>query len=300
MSTDYVQDGRKGRFWMDDEVVDRYAAELGVHGLAVYTILCRRANKNGSSYPSIRRISEDLGISERQAKRELKKLRDLRLIAISARRDEKGRQQSSVYKVLEVPEPGDSESPCTEPGDSETPGGEGSVSHPKEDTESKEVTTKSVTNVPDLVGEAQATPPPSPPISEKEPTKEKVKPEAPGAYANRRTAELIEQYEREGRSFFRQTGDEKTKLGSQFDAEFKHREVQELDQALLFRVQKAAGLIDGEYPSWSSFRYCLQQVDAGWQPKGTLSRASLSEEQLAQIAENERLTAELLREMAYG
>jgi DNA-binding Lrp family transcriptional regulator len=120
---DVVRDGRRGRFWMDDDILDHYAKELGVHGLAVYTVLCRRAGKNGQSHPSVRRIAEDLGISERQAKRELKKLKDLKLITIQ-RRDTQNK--TSVYTILETP-PGDSQSP--------TPV---TVSHPKEDTVRKE------------------------------------------------------------------------------------------------------------------------------------------------------------------
>lgn len=139
MSADVVREGRSGRFWMDDAILDDYASELGVHGFAVLAVLCRRAGKNGKSRPSVRRIAEDLGISERQAKRELKKLRDLKLISIETRKDEKGRQLSSGYTVLDPPKreakPSDNQSP---PEDSETPGGEGSVSHPKEDTEKKE------------------------------------------------------------------------------------------------------------------------------------------------------------------
>jgi DNA-binding Lrp family transcriptional regulator len=140
--SDEVREGRRGRFWMDDHVLDRYAKLLGVHGLAVYTVLCRRAGKNSKSHPSVRRIAEDLGISERQAKRELKKLKDLKLIAIEARKDQQGRQAASVYTVLE---PADrvpvshAEPPLQS--DSETPGGEGSDSHPskeKEDTYNKE------------------------------------------------------------------------------------------------------------------------------------------------------------------
>ena len=137
MSGEKVSDARRGHFYMYDDILDDYGKELGAFGVAVYCMLCRRAGKNGSSYPSLRRMAEDLGMSERQAKRELKKLKTLGLISIKPRRNEQGRQMSSEYTVLDAPKakkkPGVSESPRPKPEDSETPVGEGSVSHPLKD-----------------------------------------------------------------------------------------------------------------------------------------------------------------------
>lgn len=137
MSGEQVNDARRGHFYMYDDVIDDYGKELGAFGVAVYTMLCRRAGKNGSSHPSLRRMAEDLQISERQAKRELKKLKDLDLISIRPRRNEQGRQMSSEYTILDAPKakkkPEATQSPGPQPEASETPVGEGSVSPPLKD-----------------------------------------------------------------------------------------------------------------------------------------------------------------------
>lgn len=150
--SEQVKDGRPGRFWMDDDVIDRFGSKLGAFGIAVYTMLCRRADKNGESYPSLRRMSEDLGISERQAKRELKKLRDLKLIAIEVRRNERGQHKPNVYTILQLP--GASESPGFSPGASESKD-RGPVSPPKEDPKSKEGL-EELTNVRSSSGKPQS------------------------------------------------------------------------------------------------------------------------------------------------
>lgn len=148
--SEQVNDARRGRFWMDDEVIDRFGAQLGAYGLCVYTMLCRRADKNGRSFPSLRKMAADLAISERQAKRELKKLKDLQLISIEARRDEQGKQQASVYTILELPE--DTQSPGPEDSQSKS---RGTHSPPKEDPQSKEVTPQSETEFPPSGASAQ-------------------------------------------------------------------------------------------------------------------------------------------------
>ena len=128
-SHDEVHDARSGVFWMHDRILDVYAQPLGPYGLSVYVLLCRRANKNHESHPAVKRIAHDLGISDSQAKRELKKLRDLGLIKVEARR-KANRQTSNVYTILDPP----AKPKVKVQSVSEDPGTQGSVRPPKEDT----------------------------------------------------------------------------------------------------------------------------------------------------------------------
>ena len=114
------------------------------------------------------------------------------------------------------------------------------------------------------------------------PKNEKAEP--PGRYFNRVTADLIKEYEERGRKFFKQTPDEKKKSGDQFVAEFKAREMRDLDLAIRYRVERAAGLVQDEFASWCSLRYALSQVDEGWRPKSHLRAVSEPEE----LSEEER------------
>ncbi|NIP37849.1 MAG: helix-turn-helix domain-containing protein [Candidatus Dadabacteria bacterium] len=66
-----------GHFYAPDEVFD-----LPVSGYAKLILLnlCRRANKDGSSFPSKNRIASDCGISKRSVYKYIKELEDNRLI----------------------------------------------------------------------------------------------------------------------------------------------------------------------------------------------------------------------------
>lgn len=66
---------------MDDHVtiipsslIDTVARETGALGLAVYTYLCRRADRHGRCYPALNTIADDLGLSRSSAIRYTKHL----------------------------------------------------------------------------------------------------------------------------------------------------------------------------------------------------------------------------------
>jgi hypothetical protein len=63
VSGDEVHDARRGIFWMYDDILDVYGAELGVYGIAVYALLCRRANARATCWPSLNGIARDLNTS---------------------------------------------------------------------------------------------------------------------------------------------------------------------------------------------------------------------------------------------
>jgi len=52
----------KNRFVVDDKFLNGYARFLGIYAIGVYNSLCRHANKNQSSWPSINKIAQELGI----------------------------------------------------------------------------------------------------------------------------------------------------------------------------------------------------------------------------------------------
>lgn len=81
-----VRDEREpGHFWADNEVYDHYGKRIGPTGLAVYMGLCRYS-KAGVSWPSIRRLADDLGIkSEQTVRKALATLKDVGLIRIEER-----------------------------------------------------------------------------------------------------------------------------------------------------------------------------------------------------------------------
>lgn len=104
------------------------------------------------------------------------------------------------------------------------------------------------------------------PLEAAPPIKKEEKAEPPGKFANRRNMEMIAEARKRGRKLHEPTSDEKNKLGSQFAAEFRKREIEDLERALHYRVAKAAGEISGEYASWCSLRTALDRVDEGWRP----------------------------------
>lgn len=51
-----------GLFWLRNDLFDIFGASIGVSCVGLYAYLARRADKNGVSYPSLKRIRKDLKI----------------------------------------------------------------------------------------------------------------------------------------------------------------------------------------------------------------------------------------------
>ena len=68
---DRTRDRRNRRtFWIDDRIVDEFGPVMGRYpfgpsALAVYTVLARRADRDGDSWPRMRTIAEQAGVSPR-------------------------------------------------------------------------------------------------------------------------------------------------------------------------------------------------------------------------------------------
>jgi predicted transcriptional regulator len=103
VSGDEVHDARRGVFWMYDDILDVYGAKLGVYGIAVYALLCRRANARATCWPSLNGIARDLNTSRPTVVKALDALEAHGLIRRTTRRDPKGGHSSTLYTLLEVP-----------------------------------------------------------------------------------------------------------------------------------------------------------------------------------------------------
>lgn len=89
---------QRGFSQIDNAVVDRYGPLVGPYGLSVYLVLARFSDRTGQSWPSVCTVAERSGMSESQARRALKKLRDAGLITIEPRIG------TNRYILAEVPQ----------------------------------------------------------------------------------------------------------------------------------------------------------------------------------------------------
>lgn len=77
-----VRDRRPGYLRVYNDLYDRFGAQLGPYGLAVYVALCRYANQDSECWPSFATIAKGTGMSRRQVIREIAKLEGLGIIAV--------------------------------------------------------------------------------------------------------------------------------------------------------------------------------------------------------------------------
>ena len=77
-----VRDRRPGYLRVYNDLYDRFGAQLGPYGLAVYMALCRYANQDSECWPSYGTIAKGTGMSRRQAMREVAKLEALHIIEV--------------------------------------------------------------------------------------------------------------------------------------------------------------------------------------------------------------------------
>lgn len=98
-----VRDVRKADwFSADNLVLDVYAKHFGAIGIAVYFVLCRRADAQQKCFPSQENIAEMLGISDRTVRSCLKCLEQARLIFIQRDyRNRTGEWLHNVYWLLD-------------------------------------------------------------------------------------------------------------------------------------------------------------------------------------------------------
>ena len=76
-----VRDMRhKEKFQIDDIYLNGYAKKCGIYATGVYVSLCRHADTDQKCFPSLKKIAEELNISEKQVGRAIKILEENRII----------------------------------------------------------------------------------------------------------------------------------------------------------------------------------------------------------------------------
>lgn len=91
-----------GYFKLPDDIIDKHGKKLGLSGIGLYTYLARRADKGGSSFPSLRTIASDTGTgSTNTVSRYLAILKALFLLKIN--RVSHGKHTKLVYQILIQP-----------------------------------------------------------------------------------------------------------------------------------------------------------------------------------------------------
>jgi hypothetical protein len=97
-------------FWIDDRVVDEFGPVMGqfpygAAALAVYAVLARRADRDGDSWPRLRAIAEQAGVSPRTVQRAIRLLEVLGLVEVATCYEQgSNRQTSNLYTLLTPPE----------------------------------------------------------------------------------------------------------------------------------------------------------------------------------------------------
>lgn len=77
-----------------------YEMDLPHRGVAVYTYLYDRANKNGECWPSVNTIAGDIKLSPATVRRAIKDLKKAGLLGTQQRFREKGGKSSLLFKLL--------------------------------------------------------------------------------------------------------------------------------------------------------------------------------------------------------
>lgn len=100
MADQLVDKRPRGWFWVDNDVLERYGATIGAYGVTVYCELAHHANAEGQSFPSIRHMAEEYGISRTTVQAALRTLEAAGLVRIEQRIDKSGDRTSNLYTLL--------------------------------------------------------------------------------------------------------------------------------------------------------------------------------------------------------
>jgi DNA-binding transcriptional regulator GbsR (MarR family) len=96
---------KKEKFVMDDAYLNGYAKLCKPHGTCVYMSLCRHADKEQESWPSIERIADEHGISRWSVMRGIKELERWNIVKKIKEKDEKTKRQlNNIYVLIDKSE----------------------------------------------------------------------------------------------------------------------------------------------------------------------------------------------------
>lgn len=98
--SDAVKDLRRGVFWVHDAVIDEMLPAIGPDGLLVYTLLARRADKDGKSFPSLASIATGFGWGKNRVLTAVAALKAAGMVAVEGQRQGQ-RQGSNLYQLLD-------------------------------------------------------------------------------------------------------------------------------------------------------------------------------------------------------
>ena len=91
---------KKEQFIIDDIYLNGYAKECGIYATGVYVSLCRHADKEQKSFPSLKKIAEELSISRSQVIRAIKRLEKYNIV----KRERMGKKLNNRYYLIDKSE----------------------------------------------------------------------------------------------------------------------------------------------------------------------------------------------------
>ncbi|MDD2765860.1 MAG: helix-turn-helix domain-containing protein [Opitutaceae bacterium] len=100
-----VRDARgNNRFMIDNAIIDVYGPIIGPYGLALYIAICRHSDRETQeSYPRVKTLAKETGMSGRQVHNKLEQLCELGLLRVVSGKEA---GQRNVYVLLQVyPDP---------------------------------------------------------------------------------------------------------------------------------------------------------------------------------------------------
>lgn len=98
-----IQDGRKHSFYIIyNTLIDDFAPQIGVYGIAIYNVLARYAGDRHEAWPSYQTIAKHLGISRRKVMITIDLLIKTGLIVKEARQLPSGDATSNRYTLLGI------------------------------------------------------------------------------------------------------------------------------------------------------------------------------------------------------
>jgi len=96
-----VDKRNKEKFFIDDKYLNGYAKLCGWQATLVYIALCRHANEDQESFPSIKLLQEKLGIARNSVIKGLERLEQANIIKIEKRKGESGKWINNAYILLD-------------------------------------------------------------------------------------------------------------------------------------------------------------------------------------------------------
>lgn len=95
---------KKEKYMMDDEYLNGQAKLCGWQGTIVYTSLCRHANVNQESFPSIKLMAEQHGVSRPTIMKGIENLENRKVIEVKKTRTNDGKWLNNTYILLDKSE----------------------------------------------------------------------------------------------------------------------------------------------------------------------------------------------------